>query len=195
MTTGPSFCRAAMRPASPRTSPKATALCRQVARGFWGKWWAGGGGATHSPEGTCSVAPEAEAGRGPGWVCCSGRCCGERGTQAPSHPRESGPPGCRAEDRALAPHRQKEALASPSISPAPPRRAFQCRGEKEMSQFPGKELRREPGPSKAQNRAAFTEPLAEAPLLGSKQAQEERAPLPREQAQQLQDSEGERGGP
>lgn len=43
-----------------------------------------------------------------------------------------------------------------------------------MSHFPGKELRREPGPSEAQNRAAFMGPLAEAPLLGSKQTQEER---------------------
>ena len=42
-----------------------------------------------------------------------------------------------------------------------------------MSHFPRKEWR-EPGSSEAQNRAAFTGPLAEAPLLGSKQAQEER---------------------
>ncbi|KAJ8795013.1 hypothetical protein J1605_018600 [Eschrichtius robustus] len=44
---------------------------------------------------------------------------------------------------------------------------------------------REPGPSEAQNRAAFTGLLAEAPLLGNKWAQKERAPLPGEQERQL----------
>lgn len=75
-------------------------------------------------------------------------------------------------------------------SPTAPRSPFQSRRELETSHFP--ERRREPGPNTAQNRAAFTGLLAEAPLLGNKQAQKERAPLPREQEPQLWAS-GEEG--
>uniref|UniRef100_A0A7N5K479 Cadherin-23 n=1 Tax=Ailuropoda melanoleuca TaxID=9646 RepID=A0A7N5K479_AILME len=44
---------------------------------------------------------------------------------------------------------------------------------------------RQPGPTEARNREAFMGPLAKAPFLGSKQALEERAPLPREQERRL----------
>lgn len=109
-------------------------------------------------------------------------------------PGESRPPGYRAKNRALAPQKAKGRPwpssspmlpASPIALPSPPRRAFQSRGEMTLSHFPREELKREPGPSEAQNRAAFTGPLAEAPLLGSKQTQEEREQTQRENGEDL----------
>lgn len=91
-----------------------------------------------------------------------------RGTQAPYSLGQSRTPDYYViKDRALAPPPNTERRrwppllpSSPQHSPgaAPPRWAFQSREEMAWSHFPGKELRREPGPSAAQNRVAFTGP-------------------------------------
>nr|XP_044599812.1 cadherin-23-like [Equus asinus] len=124
---------------------------------------------------------------------CSGssQCCGERGTQAPSS--LLGRVGSRfcSQTGSGSPKKQKGGLGSPfppppqlSSSPTPPRRAFQSREELEMSHFPRKELRGESqGPVRPRTER-LSWALGEAPLLGSKQAPEEKVPLPREQERQ-----------
>lgn len=182
MTTGPSSCRAATRPVSPRTSPRATASCRSVVAGGLGA-----GGAALGFECSCvrsGIVAERDGGRsGPS-------CCPEeqpvlwgRGTQAPSSLGQRRTPGYYViRDRALAPPQNTERGRWPPLlpsspqhspGPTPPSWAFRSREEMALSRPPSsppKELR-EPG-QRCPEQSGFHGPLAEAPLLGSNQAQE-----------------------
>lgn len=143
MTTGPSFCRAATRPASPRTSVRATASCRQVTAGV------GGGGAgqagPHSVQSMRSVALWQDGNRGQS-SCCSrvASAVTKEGPRLLLPPGESKPPGYVTQDGWAQNRKNALALLS-SLPPSPtvlspsatsPRRPFQSRRELETSHFP-----------------------------------------------------------
>lgn len=129
---------------------------------------------------------------------CGGIETGEGPAAAPKvarcHPPSWGEQAfsfCCLQQHPGSPQKQKEGLASllsPKPSPLPlhhPEGLSKQQGDGAVTFSRKGGEGRQPGPTEARNREAFMGPLAKAPFLGSKQALEERAPLPREQERRL----------